>query len=210
MTSTESTGRTLRNDDYIEIAEILGRPRDEVFGPNGFIHKLTADAKDLDLTNTKISAGDIVSFTGSPISASRTNNWSESTTYGKGDFVTYDGKIYWCISDTTTTPTNTTFWKIVQHTSYQSFYYGPNSMGYPYLPIYFAAASNKAILAGLPGLGSPRYRIEKTDGSLGEIYPNDRIRLISYEKDILYTASELNSIFEPLVKHPDDTIIRPG
>lgn len=211
--SNENVNRTLRNNDRLFISEILGNSRsEEPTGKMAYVHKLSAGtAKDVVADETTIYSNDIISFTAMPMSVSITDDWSSTKEYSLGEVVTWQGFVYHCGRENsnqqprTSGVDNLTYWRPftyiqggVEHyyNSYFAFNYTVGST--PYI-----ARFSWKMAYLIRNIGT-RFRIEKTDGSVGAIQPNDRIRITTLDIDVVYTVKDLTDIFGEFPKDTTD------
>lgn len=213
--SRENVNRTLRNNDRLSVIEILGTPRrEELTGVTGYVHKLSAgNAMDTVSDESTIFSNDIISFTQMPMSVSITDDWSSTTEYSLGTVVTYQGYVFYCVRKNTNQrprssgADNITYWKpflykdnngvMQHHISYFPFNYTVGAT--PYVARF---TWRMAYLTRFIGL---RFRIQKTDDSVGAIQPNDRIRLTTLDVDTSYTVADLQRMFGDFPKDTADT-----
>lgn len=198
--SEQNINRVLYNDDVLFITDILGNPRNEsLSGNQGFVHKLNFSGKDIVIEENRIYANDIIAFTPIPMNVSVSDDFSTTISYVIDDVVTYQQKVYRCIRESTgPLPTNTTYWKALGYDSYVNFKYSVD--GTEYTSKFSWKMAYLLLYRGI------RFRIEKLDGSIGAVKPNDRIRITTQEADISYSGVELQNIFGNFPRGTGDTV----
>lgn len=187
-------GRTIRNDDCIFISKEIGNIRSENNeGWLTYIHKLNASGSYIVNDENTIYNNDLVLLTPWPIYVSMTDDYIPTATYQSGMVVTYGGKVYRALRETTNNvPTNANYWETVKAKDgsdikpYATFSYTVGGVG---------KSVNISWYTHFMLNPTCRYRVNLTDNMVGAIYPADRARYSSIDFPIVYTGTQLNEIF---------------
>ena len=218
----ENINRTLRNDDVLYVTEFLGNKRDSSADSwASRIYRLSASGTMLVNDDNIVQSGDLLLGTPYPIDISDTPEYDATKTYAEGDMCAKDTYLWRAKCATTgnappdePATTTDTYWEPVPDPrvfegdqrihmrTVERMSWVNNETGE--LVFYVDLDWKFMFLCRFSGM---RYRIESANGTLGPIYPNNRVKLSSLENDVVYTAADLEKIFGPLeARNADGTI----